>query len=94
MDTSAMTVYRILASFYGRTEFSRNQGGGVTLFSSRMDVRGEVILDHNTAIFGAGLALSGRSLVSLMIRMRLLCYIIVVVVIVVVAAAAAADTFK
>ena len=37
----------------------------MSLLSSRMDVRGNVIFDRNTAVFGAGVAMSGRSLVSL-----------------------------
>ncbi len=37
----------------------------MSLLSSRMDVRGTVTFDRNTAVFGAGVAMSGRSLVRL-----------------------------
>lgn len=62
-DTTSITVYRVLISFYGNTSFLSNRGGGVSLLSSRMDVKGNVILNGNTAVFGGGVAMSGRSLV-------------------------------
>lgn len=37
----------------------------MSLLSSRMDVMGSVKFDSNSAVFGAGVAMSGRSLVSL-----------------------------
>lgn len=64
-DTTSITAYRVLISFYGNTLFISNRGGGVSLLSSRMDVRGSVKFDKNTAVFGAGVAMSGRSLVSM-----------------------------
>ena len=51
-------------TFSGASSFSSNRGGGITLLGSRMDVMGEVNLDGNSAVFGAGIAMSGRSLVS------------------------------
>lgn len=62
-DTTAVTVYRVLLAFYGNNSFYDNFGGGTSLLSSRMDVRGRVLIDRNTAVFGAGVAMSGRSLV-------------------------------
>lgn len=52
----------------------------MSLLSSRMDVRGSVKFDGNTAVFGAGVAMSGRSLVSLSqsITHRLQLFIIMV----------------
>ncbi len=64
-DTTAVTVYRVLLTLSGNTSFLSNQGGGVTLLSSRMDVRGTAVFDLNTAVFGAGVAMAGRSLVSI-----------------------------
>ena len=63
-DTTAVLVYRVLATFTGRSVFKGNVGGGITLIGSRMDVQGEVVIDGNSAVFGAGIAMSGRSLVS------------------------------
>lgn len=63
-DTTAVTAYRVLVTFQGYSSFCYNQGGGVTLLGSRMDIQGQVKLDRNFAVFGAGIAMSGRSLVS------------------------------
>lgn len=63
-DTASITAYRVLVSFYGHTSFIKNVGGGVSLLSSRMDVQGNVTFHRNTAVFGAGVAMSGRSLVN------------------------------
>ena len=41
-----------------------NIGGGVTLLNSRLDVKGRIEFHRNCAVFGGGLALSGRCLVS------------------------------
>ena len=64
IDTTAVTVYRVLLTILGNTTFRGNTGGGATLLSSRLDVRGTAIFDSNTAVFGAGIAMAGRSLVS------------------------------
>jgi hypothetical protein len=64
-DTTAMTVYRVLVTFQGHSSFLSNQGGGITLLGSRMDIQGHVDLDSNFAVFGAGIAMSGRSLLLL-----------------------------
>ena len=63
-DTTAITAYRVLVTFYGNSTFLNNQGGGISLLSSRMDVRGELLFDGNRAVFGGCIAMSGRSLVS------------------------------
>ena len=62
-DTTSILVYRVLISFYGNTSFLSNRGGGVSLLSSRMDIKGGVLFYGNTAVFGGGIAMSGRSLV-------------------------------
>lgn len=63
-DTTSIIAYRVLVTFYGRTLLIGNVGGGISLLSSRMDVRGNVTFHRNTAVFGAGVAMSGRSLVN------------------------------
>lgn len=63
-DSTALTAYRVLLTFNGNSSFVDNFGGGISLLGSRMDVQGEVILDGNIAVFGAGIAMTGRSLVS------------------------------
>ena len=62
-DTTAVTAYRVLITFYGINTFNNNFGGGLSLLSSRMDVRGNLTFNNNTAVFGGGIAMSGRSLV-------------------------------
>jgi len=63
IDTAAVTVYRVLLTILGNTTFRENIGGGATLLSSRLDVRGKALFEQNRAVFGAGVAMSGRSLV-------------------------------
>ena len=63
IDTTAVTAYRVLISFSGTNTLNNNTGGGLSLLSSRMDVRGSVTFDGNLAVFGGGIAMSGRSLV-------------------------------
>ncbi len=64
-DKSAITVYRVVLTFRGSTTFYKNRGGGVTLLSSRMDLKGDLIFMNNTAAYGAGLSMSGRSYVRI-----------------------------
>ena len=45
-------------------KFIRNIGGAVTLLNTRVDVKDRVEFYKNEAVFGGGLALSGRCLVS------------------------------
>lgn len=63
-DTTSVTTYRVLISFQGNNTFINNSGGGISLLGSRMDVNGTVMFNGNTAVFGGGVAMSGRSLVS------------------------------
>ncbi len=62
-DTTAVTVYRVQITFYGDNTFDFNNGGGATLLTSRMDVKGNLTFNGNRAVFGAGVAMAGRSLV-------------------------------
>jgi predicted outer membrane repeat protein len=64
-DSTALTAYRVLLTFNGTSSFVGNWGGGISLLGSRMDVKGEVKLDSNIAVFGAGIAMTGRSLILL-----------------------------
>lgn len=63
-DSTALTAYRVLLRFNNRSSFVSNQGGGISLLGSRMDIIGEVKIDKNVAVFGAGIAMTARSLVS------------------------------
>jgi len=63
IDISAVTIYRVLLVIHGSTVFSSNKGGAVSLLSSRLDVKGAATLIGNSAVYGAGVAMSGRSLV-------------------------------
>ena len=42
-----------------------NTGGGMTLLDSQMAIQGQVDLFENSAVYGGGLVMSGRSLVNL-----------------------------
>lgn len=64
-DISALTTYRVLVEFDGyENKYIRNIGGGITLLNTRVDVKGRIEFHGNKAVFGGGLALSGRCLVS------------------------------
>ena len=63
-DTTSVSIYRVLITFKGSNSFVNNNGGGITLLGSRMDVNGSVVFDGNRAVFGGGVAMAGRSLVS------------------------------
>ena len=64
-DISALTTYRVLVEIIGHNnKYIGNVGGGVTLLNSRLDVKGRIEFHQNLAVFGGGLALSGRCLVS------------------------------
>ena len=65
-DTSAIAAFRFPTMFSGVTRFVRNRGGGVTLLNTQMIVQENASLyfDSNTAVFGAGIAMDDRCLVS------------------------------
>ena len=64
-DISALTTYRVLVEIDGyNNKYIRNIGGGVTLLNTRVNVKGRVEFHENMAVFGGGIALSGRCLVS------------------------------
>lgn len=52
--------------FSGYNHFVGNLGGGVSLLNSRLDVRGELLLLNNVAMFGGGIAMDDSCLVSAM----------------------------
>ena len=45
-DTTAVTAYRVLITFIGSTVFLENDGGGITLLSSRMEIQGTVMFEN------------------------------------------------
>lgn len=55
----------------GYNKYVGNIGGGVTLLNTRIDVKGRIEFNENSAVFGGGIALSGRCLVS----KRLVCLV-------------------
>ena len=65
-DTSAIAAFRFPTIFRGVTHFLRNRGGGVTLLNTQMMVQENtsLLFDSNTAVFGAGIAMDDRCLVS------------------------------
>ena len=63
-DTSAVAAFRFPTIFKGRNYFIRNRGGGITLLNTRMRANGTLLFDSNVAVFGAGIAMDDRCLVS------------------------------
>ena len=48
--------------------FKGNQGGGISLMQSRMDVDGTVLFVENSAMTGGGLVLEDQSLVIIIAK--------------------------
>ena len=63
-DTSAIAAFRFPTVFSGYNNFTGNVGGGITLLNTRMEVNGSLWFQANRAVFGAGLAMDDRCLVS------------------------------
>ena len=63
-DTSALAAFRFPVTFRGINNFTNNYGGGITLLNTRMDAFDEMNFINNTAVFGGGIAMDDRCLVS------------------------------
>ena len=63
-DTSAIAAFRFPTVFKGYNYFIRNIGGGITLLNTRMEASGKLLFDSNRAVFGGGIAMDDRCLVS------------------------------
>ena len=55
--------FRFPISLSGTNVFKRNEGGGISLMQSRVDVSGTVHFIENSAEFGGGMALENQCLV-------------------------------
>ena len=63
-DTSALAAFRFPVTFRGVNNFTNNRGGGITLLNTRMDANNTMNFINNTAVFGGGIAMDDRCLVS------------------------------
>ena len=63
-DTSAIAAFRFPITFGGINRFLSNVGGGVTLLNTQMKASGVLVFDKNTAVFGGGIAMDDRCLVT------------------------------
>ena len=63
---SALVSFRFPIHLNGYNHFISNVGGGISLLSSAMTVAGELLLDNNTATYGAGISLDDICLVCSM----------------------------
>ena len=59
----AILSFRFPISLSGTNVFERNEGGGIALIQSRVDVGGVALFIENSAVDGAGLALEDQCLV-------------------------------
>ena len=64
-DTSAIAAFRFPITFQGTNRFLGNLGGGITLLNTQMKASGVLVFDGNTAVFGGGIAMDDRCLVTL-----------------------------
>lgn len=62
----AVLSFRYPVSLSGINVFKRNEGGGVSLMQSRVDVSGTVYFIKNSALSGGGLALEDQCLVYIL----------------------------
>ena len=60
---SALVSFRFPVHLSGFNHFISNTGGGISLLNSALTVAGELLLDGNTATYGAGIALDDICLV-------------------------------
>ena len=63
-DTSAIAAFRFPTIFSGSNSFVGNIGGGITLLNTRMEASGSLWFEANRAVFGGGIAMDDRCLVS------------------------------
>ena len=65
-DTSAIAAFRFPTVFSGSSLFEGNIGGGITLLNTRMQVRAfsNLLFLNNRAVFGGGISMDDRCLVS------------------------------
>ena len=63
-DTSAIAAFRFPITFGGTNSFINNLGGGVTLLNTQMKASGVMVFENNTAVFGGGIAMDDRCLVT------------------------------
>ena len=63
-DTSAVAAFRFPTTFSGNNTFISNRGGGITLLNTRMQASGTLLFEKNVAVFGGGVAMDDRCLVS------------------------------
>lgn len=63
----AVLSFRYPISLSGINVFKRNEGGGVSLMQSRVDVSGTAYFIENSALSGGGLALEDQCLVYIYI---------------------------
>ena len=59
----AIMSFRFPISLNGTNIFRRNEGGGISLMQSRVDVGGAVHFIENSAVVGGGMALEDQCLV-------------------------------
>lgn len=64
VHSSALLAFRFPVELSGCNKFDGNIGGGITLMNARLNVRGELLLLNNVAMFGGGIAMDDSCLVS------------------------------
>ena len=62
-EQSAIVSFRFPISLSGTNVFRRNEGGGISLMQSRVDLSGTVHFIENSAVVGGGMALEDQCLV-------------------------------
>ena len=63
-DGSAIAAFRFPTRFNGTNSFINNFGGGIMLLNTRMGVSDTILFERNQAVFGGGITMDDRCLVS------------------------------
>jgi len=63
-----LAAFRFPVTFRGENRFTNNTGGGITLLNTKMDAYDEMVFFGNTAVFGGGIAMDDRCLVSQLVK--------------------------
>lgn len=70
-DTSAVAAFRFPTEFNGTNNFIGNTGGGIMLLNTRMLAKGTLLFKGNKAMFGGGIMMDDRCLVSIPVELSI-----------------------
>lgn len=73
-DTSALAAFRFPTRFNGTNKFINNYGGGIMLLNTRLQALDNLLFMNNQAVFGGGIMMDDRCLVSYLLNHSYILY--------------------